>query len=246
MRILSLNINWDLDKMGPWARRRDRIARTLRALEPDLVLLQAVRMNALSGKSQVDEITELATAYQHTFFCGAARNEYGSEGTAVLSRVPVLETDVCQLSLSPGNAEDAHLRAVQYVRVDCGGQSLSLFNCHFSWVREQNRRNIQEVLAFAAAHPNGATLLAGDFNATPDQLLLTDLGSEAWHDVWDELRSHDAGCTFQAPNPSMRIDYFWADEIAGRRVRQIRLVGGCAGAQPGVMSDHFGLILEID
>jgi endonuclease/exonuclease/phosphatase family metal-dependent hydrolase len=245
MKILSLNINWDNDKTGSWSRRCARIARSIHWIDPDVVLLQAVRLYRMSGNSQVDEITRMTPGYKYSVYCGAPRNEFASDGTAILSKVPISDPGHIVLQHHPANVEDPQPRALQYATIPLDGKCLHIFNCYLSWVEMQNDLNVAEAMGLAGERRHEPVLLAGDFNASPDKPSLEPLRADGWTDLWGDLRPLDRGYTFEAPNPSMRIDYFWADPHARQRSKSIQVIGGKADRGSALMSDHFGLCLEI-
>lgn len=96
-----------------------------------------------------------------------------------------------------------------------------------------------EELSDALRGLDGAVLIAGDLNETPDGRAASFLGERFW-DAW--LLGGDAvGETFPATDPTARIDYLFVSE--GLRVERM-LVPGDEDARSA--SDHRPVVAELD
>ena len=240
VRVATLNLNYREDARGPWPERKKRIAAALRASNADVVALQAVERR----EGEADQAAELSAALPrlpHAHFEPSERSADGRRrGSAFLSRIPL--ESIAIVKLTPvRQTEDRSPRAVLAGRFRVNGATLEIFNAHLSWVPSQRERNVAELLSEARSG-DGAAVLAGDFNMTPDTETANALRAAGWTDLWSALRPRDPGFTFDAAHPDRRIDYMWVRPDAVRRGRSIALVGADA---PAPLSDHLGLAASL-
>jgi len=236
-RAVTLNLSYLGTRHGPWPARRALVIDALRALQPDVVALQAV-WRTVAGDSQADELAREVPGYEYVAFEPAAENVQGSKGLALLSRRALTQIEPRMLGLRAGT-EDPDRRIV--LRAHAG--DLCLYNVHFSWVPEQVADNVREALPFLRVR--GPALVLGDFNLTPEDPLHARFLEEGWTDAWQALRPRDPGYTFESDAPSMRIDYVYVNEPLAARLRAIDLVGG-GRATPPRLSDHLGVVVDLD
>lgn len=247
MKIMTLNINLHGTKHGPWPERKKLICEAIRRKNPDIVALQAVRKSPLAngGKSQAEEIAHDLTGYAHVAFQGFMEHEEGIDGQAFLSRVPMEKSDFLQLTVLPENMEDPYRRFVYHAVFNPGKKPFHVYNGHFSWVDAQNEANLHEAMTFIRPTEEPAVVV-GDFNATSDKAPLELLRRAGWVDLWQKLKGNDPGFTFEAPSPSIRIDYVWANPAAAAGAREIHLVSGESADRKIRLSDHAGLCASFE
>ena len=243
-KIMTLNINHYAQKHGVWPQRRDRIATLLNDLQPDVVALQAVRVdeaveNGIDQARQLQAlVADMGDAHFAPLMSDAAAGR--SDGSAFLARAP-LAAHAPQPLTYYDNAEDSNRRAL--VAADCtlAGSAVRIVNGHFSWVPALNRQNSDETANVLAAIA-GAGIFAGDLNATPDSDGMRRLGATGWIDAWAQLQGDAPGFTFEADRPHSRIDYIWVSPKLAPRLVAIDVVTGGDVR----LSDHFGLIATFD
>lgn len=246
MRVMTLNLNYEVDRHGAWPARRELVSEVIREAEPDILAFQAVRRGAGSpgGQDQASQLAE-QLGYPHVAFQPAMSAPDGAElGSAIISRYPLAAYSSHRLSLKGGHADQTE-RLLQVARFDLPAGSLQLFNAHFSWVGEQLRDNLAETLLLLRKAA-GPALLVGDFNAPAGEGLLDDLSRAGWTDAWDALCGAQAGYTFETGNLSIRIDYVWANAPLSGKLRSIEVVGDRQGPRGEHISDHLGLLVVID
>lgn len=236
-RAFTLNLSYLGARHGPWPARRALVVEALRALQPDVVALQAV-WRTVAGDSQADEIAREVPGFESVAFEPVMEEAQGAKGLAVLAREPFVHLEARRLGSRAGT-EDPDRRLVLRARIP----RLSLHNVHFSWVREQAAENVREALPLL--NPREPALVLGDFNFTPDDPLHERFREAGWIDAWQALRPHDPGYTFESDAPTMRIDYVYASPPLADRLRAIDLVGGDRG-QPPRLSDHLGLVVDLN
>lgn len=205
LRVVSFNIHGARGRSGL---DLPGIAAELRALSPDVVLLQEVdRFRARSRG--VDQPAHLARALGmgHVFAPlvtgthrsrGAARWEYG---TAILSRHPVTDHHLTHLPQPP----DTEARGLLRVGIEVGHHTVNVYNTHLQHNSASTRTAQAQAIQRVLDAERGPVVLGGDLNAVPGSdvhsLLTTGL-----NDVWN-VAGRGAGGTSPARSPRRRIDY---------------------------------------
>lgn len=247
LKIMTLNLNYYGGQYGPWDARRDLIFLAIREERPDILAFQAVRKDPTisNGLDQAAQIAGILPEYSHSYFEPAMKGDSGSEeGSALLARLPWIDTGCQELTLLPG-LEDKNKRLMLAARFDGQGGPLTLLNAHFSWVSEQARVNIEEALRFAGSF-QGRRILVGDLNTTPESDLWQPLIEAGWKDAWAQLQPQDPGYTFvEDGRLAKRIDYAWVSPELIGQIKQIRVVAGEVNESGVRVSDHAGLLVTL-
>ena len=247
LRLVTFNVHHGVGDDG----RHDlaRLARLLADAEPDVICLQEVDRHFGERSEHVDQALLLASALDLELAWGPAIDEPGrggraerrQYGNAVLSRLPVLTSEVHPL---PGGGEPrSALRTV----VQLDDATLRVTTTHLSSSSATDRA-AQAATVAGLLDPAEPGVLVGDLNAGPDA---GELGALRAHlgDAWElaadrsdqsgrfSLRA-DQGLTHPARRPRVRIDQVWVSP--GVTVRDARVLDG-AGA-----SDHHPLLVDLD
>ncbi len=247
LKVLTLNLNGYVEKHGPWSQRCHLISDVIRTASPDILAFQAVRRDPAhhDGQNQAAALVDGLDGYTQILFQPAMEHPDGSEtGMAIISRLPASEVEEHKLSLIPVMEDDSQ-RVVLKARFDLPGGPFYLFNAHFSWVEEQLKDNVADTRSFMSP-VTGPALLVGDLNAPAGKGLLEPFRQAGWVDAWEKLRGSEQGYTFEAGNPSMRIDYAWANPALAPRLGSIDVVGDRRGPAGEHMSDHLGLLVSLN
>lgn len=247
LRIMTLDLNYYVDKHGDWPTRREIIVHRIQDMKPDAIAFQAVRKDPAlyGGADQIEQLARYLPDYRHAVFEAAVTYDDGSQnGSGFLSRIGLRNLPSTALSFRPG-LDDQNQRILLHARLELPGDEFHLFNAHFSWVKEQAVDNVTEVLHVADAVEELA-LLVGDMNQTPDSEAMQKLRSAQWLDAWVQLQPNRDGFTFEAPTPTMRIDYAWANFLLAPHLSHIEIVAGYPTEGQIHMSDHCGLLLGLD
>jgi endonuclease/exonuclease/phosphatase family metal-dependent hydrolase len=226
-----------------------RLAKVLAATNADVICLQEVDRHFGDRSEDVDQALLLSRALDMQLAWGPAIDEPQSGdqpprqyGNALLSRLPILISDVHQL---PGSGEP---RTALRTMVELDGGALWVTVTHLT-TRSAEARAAQ-VAALAALHtePMETGVLVGDFNAPPDAPelgVLRERFTDAWHmAVAREDRAgwrfwnRDEGGTFPARAPHERIDQVWVS--AGVTVAAAQVVDA------GGASDHLPLVVDLE
>ncbi len=235
--LLTLNI-WH--NRGDWEARLDLIEQGVRALDPDVILLQEVLEND-TLPNQAHTIAR-RLGYPHVHF--VSRDTVGAAkryGNAILARVPFDTT--AMRALEP--MED--YRTAGFARLTLDGKPLRVYVTHLH--HEMNSRGsgiramqMISLLDFIAATDDGSpALVAGDFNSTgdgPEYRLLAPLRDLYAHFHPDALDAPTFGHYGGQPR---RIDYVFDARDSRLEPVSTDIVLHAPGA-PGLWpSDHFGV-----
>jgi endonuclease/exonuclease/phosphatase family metal-dependent hydrolase len=247
MKVMTLNINYYMTKHGSWSKRKETILQSLQENQADIVLLQAVKQDPRVGDGLDQAAQLLAQLPEHQFYTYQPATTYqdgSQDGSAILSRYPIEAADYLHLTLLPG-LEDPNQRVLLTALINTPAGPLRCFNAHFSWVYEQAKLNIEEALPYMRAFREPA-VMAGDFNTSPEVDLLDGLRQEGWMDAWNRLHFDQLGPTFEAPTPTLRIDYIWLNQALAPGLQDIQIIS-CEGEdQVSRLSDHFGLLASLN
>jgi endonuclease/exonuclease/phosphatase family metal-dependent hydrolase len=226
-----------------------RLATLLASVDADVICLQEVDRHYGARTEEVDQALLLSRALDMQLAWGPAIDEPGPKGkphrqygNALLSRLPVLVSDVHQL---PGGGEP---RCALRTMIELDGGALWVTNTHLTTRSAEERAMQVATIADLHTEPMETGVLVGDFNTTPDAPELGRLRerfTDAWHLAqarddqagWRFWRGDD-GDTFPARSPRKRIDQAWVS-------------GGVAVAAAQVVdnegaSDHLPLVLDLE
>jgi len=261
IRVLTLNI-WN--RLGPWEERLVAIREILQEESPDIIGLQEVITTPHGDNLDQGKAIAAGLGYEVAF--GASHGEGFSFGNAVLSRWPIVESEV---TILPGG-EESEPRSVLFAEIDSPVGRLPFFVTHLAWRFHEGSVRQAQAIAVAAkvkekarpGRPPG--ILVGDFNAEAeaDEVRylkgLTALGQPRcvyFADAFAVAGDGSKGATFSKANPfaatlrepDRRIDYVFVqrfnDDVRGTpieaRVCFNRAVNGC------YPTDHFGVIATL-
>jgi endonuclease/exonuclease/phosphatase family metal-dependent hydrolase len=269
LRVLTHNVLHG----GPWSgiagdgqrleRRMELIGDALVALRPDVIALQEAAVSRRLG--DVPDRLARRLGYHHvhapaTYYVFGdwflSRLVVGAlgfrEGPAILSRFPILESEVyrlprCQYALDP--------RVLLRARLGTPWGPIEAFSTHISRDDCQARR----VADLVARHRNGLpSVLMGDFNAiesSPAIRAMTE--NDGFVDAYRRANPDVAGATVwqnvEAPGPMARrrVDYIFL--VPGQQVHsevaESRLVLDAPHRFPDGSalwpSDHYGVLAEL-
>ena len=186
-----------------------RIADVIAEQDADVVALQEVDRHYGERSGFADQAWILGRHLEMTaVFGGELREpppapgqpvrEYGS---AVLSRRPIGAWRFVPLPTWPGHEG----RGVLFADVVVGHRTVRIGSTHLSYEELQPRLAQARLLRQMITDDARPTVLAGDFNAGPDDAAMLPL-TEVLTDVWAAVGS-GPGATFPADHPEVRIDY---------------------------------------
>jgi len=261
MRVGTFNI-WN--RCGPWEDRLVAIRRHIGVLDLDVLGMQEVLRPAEAGLGP-DQAAEVAAGFGYHVAFGTTREQPISMGNAVLSRWPIVRTQVWPL---PDGGTDER-RNLLFAELDAPFGRVPFFVTHLNWrlheghVREQQVRFVADRV-MEVPFDGFPPILVGDFNAEPEsdeirflrghcslgaprRVYLADcfaVAGEGSGTTFSPRTNPFAGETYE---PERRIDYVFVrgpdSRVRGRpmsaRVAFDTVVDGV------FPSDHFGVIAEI-
>lgn len=227
LRILAYNIHHGegMDEVIDL----ERIAALIRDVDPDLVALQEVdsvvtRTNGVDQAAALGDLTGM-----QPIFGRFMSYQGGAYGMALLSRLPVISSQ--NLRLPDGDEPRTAVAATIELP---SGRDVRLVGIHFYRTEAERLAQARSLEEHLASLDDLPTILAGDFNSTPDDSVMTHLRA-GWH-VVDKGEDR---LTFSSFDPEKEIDYFlWQPESA------FSLVGQQLLDEP-VISDHRPLVLDV-
>ncbi|EON24832.1 Endonuclease/exonuclease/phosphatase [Nocardioides sp. CF8] len=193
IRVLDFNTHRSYGGIGT-------VAAEIRALDPDIVLLQEIdRFKGSTGN--IDQAAYFAEALGMNHAFGAnVRSGGGEYGVAILSRFKILGSENYLLPNGPGGEQ----RGLLGVGVEIGGQEVRIYNTHLQnkivGLREAQARHVAGIIA----NEENPVILGGDMNATINTATLAPLTS-VLVDAW----TVGSGPEGTGPNGS-RIDFLLA------------------------------------
>jgi endonuclease/exonuclease/phosphatase family metal-dependent hydrolase len=271
LRILTINVQNDEGDR----QRQQLLNRELRRLDPDVVALQEVVHDP--DRNQLDELLDgtglhgthqaQAMAYTPPF-----ADRYG--GSAVATRWPHRVVEVLDLRFA--EASDLPWCTLA-VAVPLPGEGDVLFiACSGFWRLDAESARERQAVALTdldARHRTALpSIVAGDFNATPDATSIRYLTgrqsiggrSVHYHDAW-EVAGEGPGYTWSADNPRARAEIEQIVRQPGHRRRIDYVFVGSWHAHPDAHcrieaaslafdqptdglwpSDHFGVVADVE
>lgn len=167
LKVLSYNIHHAAPPSKPASIDLDAIAMVINEHQPDLVALQEV--DSFTGRSgpfnQADELGKKTSMSAHFF--KAINFDGGEYGVAILSRLPVLDTQRYPLPMKEGLDGEPRILATATLQVT--PKQTILFACtHLDATRDSTNRRLQ-ITAIEGLLKNSTQpiIIAGDFNAEP-------------------------------------------------------------------------------
>lgn len=241
--VVTLNL-WH-DKQD-WPHRQDMIVAELRALAPDVIVLQEVLQDAaLPNQAQV-----LASrlGYDYRFFSVDAPSQVRRYGNAILVRGKIEASREVKL------APLVDYRNVGWVRATVQGRPLNLYVTHLHHTPEGGAIRAEQmagVLELIETTADGVpSVLGGDFNTrsdTPELAVLKAKFTEAYagaHADQDANTPVHTTLNTHLGHPPERIDHVFVQRD-GFRVVDARIIldqPDSSGAWP---SDHYGVWVRV-
>jgi endonuclease/exonuclease/phosphatase family metal-dependent hydrolase len=206
LRVLCYNIHYGQGMDGKYD--LERLAKVIKEAKPDLVALQEVDV-VVRRSGQVHQAQKLGELTGMTVRFGPTQHfEGGLYGNAILTRLPILDELIHPLPYTEATPErQTYPRGAIAVTVQAtDGQPLRFISTHFQHNLPEDRVAQAKAVnqLFAAEGDTLRTLLAGDFNATPEAEPIT-LLTERWSHTLDAEKAPTA----PSVRPRSRIDYIF-------------------------------------
>jgi len=237
LRVLCYNIHYGQGTDGVYD--VERLAKVIKDTKPDLVALQEVdvgveRSGCVHEAQRLGELTGLQVRFGPT-----QHYQGGLFGNAVLTHLDILDVQIHPLPYTESTPElTTYPRAAIVVSLrGKNGQRLRFISTHFQHNVPEDR--VAEAKAinrlFASDETTVPTILAGDFNATPEAVPIQILSEK-----WTHAASSPLEPTAPSTNPRSRIDY-----IFYRPANRFRVISSYV-IKESLASDHCPVFAEIE
>lgn len=251
VRIATLNLHCLND--AP-ASRLEAAATRLLELQVDAVALQEVCVDAAPSAAFQNSAAYLAQrlstggrTFSHLFAQTHLSFDTVPEGIGLVFALPLADAQVASLPVA-----DFPRKAQLAVLASSVGM-VAIASTHLSFRQEDAQARLDQANALVQAMdavvspqvPVG--VLAGDFNATPEQAPIAAVTSAGYVDAWPALFPNDPGFTHRSDNPTRRIDYVFIRDEAPAPVSITDVSREFTSPFVGDdwVSDHIGVVVEL-
>ena len=236
LRVLTYNIHHGRGADG--VIDLQRLADIIKRAKPDLVALQEVdvKTKRSGGVDQAAKLGELTG--MHPYFAEAMPFQGGGYGEAVLSKWSIREDVSLAISLKADPGQEPRAVAVISAK-PCDGWTLRIdfAGTHLCHQSDQTRLRQVQAINDIMADSGAATILAGDFNFTPDSEAYAAMLAAGWVDTAQAFG--DPKSTYPSDKPRIRIDHVFVRPADRWRVLNVQVLN-----EP-VASDHAPLLVEL-
>ena len=211
-----------------------RIAEVINTARPDLVGLQEVDRGVKRTEGK-DEIVELAamTRMEYAF---APNLDYqgGKYGVAILSRLPIKQTEHRMFE----NKREAERRGMLRIEVEVDSKKLHFVTTHLDYQFEDGRLfETEQMLKFLEV-VKGPTIIVADLNDIPTGSAYK-LMRTKFDDAWVTSGAKGDGFSYPADKPAKRIDHIFYS--TGQRIRARK-----SWVIETLASDHIPVMAEVE
>lgn len=208
-------------------------ANYIKQYDPDFITLQEVDFKTTRNGMR-DFTTELAAELGYfSAFGYAIEIQQGQYGVAILSKYPIEKISNHHLTGNPSEMKER--RTLFYIDVvePQSKQRLRIAATHLDHSTGGVRSSMVQQLNGAIGHIY-PTLLAGDFNAKPNESAITS-GMSSWQRICNNF------ATFPASSPTSKIDYIFARPNGKWTVKSFEVLTNTSN-----ITDHCGMLTEVE
>ncbi len=228
IRVMTFNLHAGHDAS------LEQIGQLIKQHQPDFVALQEVDLNThrtnCPDQNNRDFITELAYfSGMQGLFGPTIKFNGGHYGIGLLTRHQFVE--VCNIKLPHPVARMEQRGLLQGTFILPDGDTIMFASTHLEAFDSISREAQAQFILNHFADSSHPVILAGDFNASPDDHVIGQLTNQ-----WLDCTTGDF--TFSANNPTEKIDYILARPIQAWRTIDSQVI-------PVKMSDHFPVIATL-
>ena len=239
--IVTFNLYHD---KADWPARRLLVIDGLRALQPDVIVLQEVLQDD-GLRNQAEDLAQVL-GYSAYFISIDAPDRTRRYGNAILTRHPVSARDWTPLR----PLDDS--RTAGMLRIGIGGRALDVFATHLHHEDTpagagKRAEQLADLMAFIDRTGDDAPrIVAGDFNIAAGRPELAALDTAGYQEAFTRLHPDDPSPTLNPhyfTDNARRIDqvYLQRDRLVALEARIVLDREGAPGTWP---SDHFGLYVR--
>ena len=227
LRLVDMNVYHGYPELRDQQARTSRLTAALRALEPTVIVLQEAWSTPRHGDLASHLAAELGMSFAYARANGSRRLIGFEEGSAVLSRLPMLEAR--RVALSPRRPFWETRIALFVTLALAEGGNLTVIGTHLAAgdvaVADAQARDL------AGRLPRGFVIVAGDFNAGSDSGAVLAMKARGFSDLVPSGIDHVFVSRLLEP---------WRLEGAEWALRPEDL----AGEESAVISDHPAIVVD--
>ncbi len=223
LKVMTWNLHHGVGEDGKLD--LERIAKVIVAENPELVALQEIDWNCRRSGT-VDQAAELGRLTGMAPVFGKAMDfDGGAYGQAVLTKLPVLASEVLKLT-SVGEP-----RIALKVRVRIDDSELQFVSVHLD-AEDETVRIAQAREAVKLLAGDGPAVITGDFNDVPGSKTLN-----AFAAPWSAVAKSGSPLTYPASAPEREIDHVL--------IRRLEVVEKARVLEQAVASDHRPVVAVV-
>lgn len=219
LKIMTYNIcsGHHFESGNPGIYDLSKCSEVIAKIGPDICGLNEVDFNAKrSGK--VDQVGEIGKVTgMNPFFGKSITFEWDDPdsgyGNAVLTKFPILETEVVPIPDPEVKDEEAYYetRSVSRVKLDVNGTAVTVLQTHFGLaIAEQ--QNAQQTILKLLDTISGPVILMGDFNIRPNNFLLNPIRERLTDTAFLVDGYFKTFPSYACDYPDCKIDYVFVSE----------------------------------
>ena len=217
--------------------------------EPDLVSLQEIYMPIRQGHWLRNQLNARYEGRPYRLVQARKRHLVKGyiEGVGVLTRLPVLSSDMVSLGYEGRVALRVNLQLPT-------GTPLDFVAVHLHHVHYDRQARLEQVMTMlgwlSERNPVAHRIIAGDFNETPDGLAIRQM-KETYDSVYEQVKGHEPLATFPtaliARNWAGCLDYIFTTRgIAGILSANLFCTTPSPDDNTLYPSDHVGILSQIE
>lgn len=238
-RLMTYNVHGCEGMDGRVSPRR--VARVIRAQQPDVVALQEVDLGRRRSRAE-DQATIIAQELgMNVVFCPTVTRDEEHYGHALLSRHPIEVVKRMRLPHDPKSWWQEP-RSAMWVRIELGDRIINVITTHLGLGPRERADQVRALLGpdwIGSIPADEPVILCGDFNALPGSLPYK-LAAAKLHDVQAATKGHRPLGTFTSLQPLVRLDHiFTTRHFERERAHVVR------NDLTRVASDHLPLLADL-
>ncbi|HMC70362.1 MAG TPA: carbohydrate-binding protein, partial [Mycobacteriales bacterium] len=232
-------VEWNIQVNDSSAAHARTVIDHLAALSPQPQVIVLIEARGTQYNTYLNELQNRTPYTWHGVFLsecppgawnGSSCTGSEDEGTAVLTSLPVVGSSTTYLPY----ADSYHsARALVRLALSVNGTTMQVMGTHLQVSNATARNSSMQYLKNWASNFPAPQLVAGDFNADPDQIDSTSGMKPNFVDAWFVVNAV-RGLTCSTPNPTMQLDYWFADASGKARPNWASVVTATS-----TVSDHF-------
>ena len=236
LKVMSYNIRIASPPSTNWGGTDlEAIAEVINKNKPDLVALQEVDAHTeRSGKNshQAKELAEMTGMY--FVFAKAVDRSGGDYGVAVLSRFPIISSEVHRLPVT--KSSEGEIRGLAFIIVKAfKNKTIGFMSTHLDHLSNDDRRlQVEKVIEVSRKYKDIPIILGADLNMKPDNQIM-DLIKRDF-----VMNCKNCPLTFPQKDSRVTIDYILSNHTACK-VLKLQKYGT---VEESYASDHLPLLAE--